>query len=79
MGDLVLEVVRKKGTAAGLVRELVETFPLTFNDVHTYKGETVYLYKKAQLVTGMPCLLSLTLPVLLTIFSGRWAYGALAF
>lgn len=52
MGDLVLKVVREKGTAAGLVRELVETFPLTFNDVHTYKGQTVYLYKKAQLVTG---------------------------
>lgn len=46
------ENVLENETAAALVQKLAETFPSTFNDVHTYKGQTVYFYKKAQLVTG---------------------------
>eukprot|EP01105_Mastigella_eilhardi_P019250 TRINITY_DN4519_c0_g1_i2.p1 TRINITY_DN4519_c0_g1~~TRINITY_DN4519_c0_g1_i2.p1 ORF type:complete len:368 (+),score=108.39 TRINITY_DN4519_c0_g1_i2:72-1106(+) len=38
--------------ACDLVRALVETFPLAFNDVHEYEGQRVCFYKKAQLVVG---------------------------
>mmetsp|Transcript_10489 Transcript_10489/g.24228 ORF Transcript_10489/g.24228 Transcript_10489/m.24228 type:complete len:345 (+) Transcript_10489:157-1191(+) len=38
--------------AAALVRELVVAFPVVFNDAHRYNGQDVFLYKKAQLVTG---------------------------
>lgn len=39
-------------TAANLVKHLVETFPITFNDAHTVRGRSVIFYKKAQLVVG---------------------------
>lgn len=38
-------------SAVALVREVVENFP-SFNDVATYQGETVYLYKRAQLLVA---------------------------
>lgn len=53
VGDMVRDNVKKNKSAAALVQLLVDAYPLTFNDVHTYNNQQVFLYKKAQLVTGM--------------------------
>lgn len=57
-GSLTLFVTKKlqelsKTTPAGyLVWDLIETFPVAFDDVATVNGQRVCFYKKAQLVVG---------------------------
>eukprot|EP01062_Namystynia_karyoxenos_P022094 TRINITY_DN18448_c0_g1_i1.p1 TRINITY_DN18448_c0_g1~~TRINITY_DN18448_c0_g1_i1.p1 ORF type:complete len:353 (+),score=109.99 TRINITY_DN18448_c0_g1_i1:94-1152(+) len=60
MHQLVLGAIHREaeaescgGPANAVVQELVTAFPYTFDDRYMYGGVTpVYLYKKAQLVTG---------------------------
>ncbi len=50
-GSFVNLLEETKRSAIALVREVVEHFP-SFNDVATYRGETIYLYKRAQLLVA---------------------------
>jgi hypothetical protein len=55
LGQWVVNQLRSKegrpDSAAQLVEALAATFP-AFNDVHMYKGDKVYILKKAQLLVG---------------------------
>jgi len=50
-GTFVNVLQRSNGSAVQLVREVVSNFP-SFNDIATYAGKTVYLYKRAQLLVA---------------------------
>lgn len=50
-GSFVNLLEQTHRSAIGLVQEVVEHFP-SFNDVATYRGETIYLYKRAQLLVA---------------------------
>jgi hypothetical protein len=50
-GSALALVERAQGSAAALVRALVERFP-SFDDVAAYEGRPVRLYKRAQIFVG---------------------------
>lgn len=50
-GSFVNLLEQTHRSAVALVHEVVENFP-SFNDVATYRGETIYIYKRAQLLVA---------------------------
>lgn len=48
-GSFVNLLEHTRRSAVALVKEVVEKFP-SFNDIASYKGKTIYLYKRAQLL-----------------------------
>jgi hypothetical protein len=50
-GSFVNLLEETKHSAVALVREVVANFP-SFNDVAAYRGHTIYLYKRAQLLAA---------------------------